>query len=456
MHRTDFVLLSTWDTGSIIFSTSISSDGTRIASGSDDHAVNIRDAQTGLVTVGPLTGHTNQVRSVAFSPDGTRVVSGSCDNTIRIWDAQSGLALGQPLRGHTNIVCTVAFSPDGARVVSGSEDKTLRVWDAIDGALSTQPLQGHTASVFSAAFSPDGTRIVSGSADTTLRIWDAHSGDTVVGPLRQHNNTVQSVAFSPDGTRIVSGSHSSTICVWDAYEGTVLVGPLKGHTGPVLSVAFSPDGAQIVSGAYGDGEVRIWDAQSGMPTIEPLEGHTSSVFSVAFSPDNTRIVSGSADKTIRSWGAPQKTHSKPVKIASSKMVPSLSYFFKFRYHLLCLKSTHEMFDCLVQHGCTDLSLLMDPNQYSSVAIAGGGFGDVWQGKMLDGTKVAIKCLRLHTIAADGIKGFKVCASYALESYLFFDRFIIRPSVRCVSSIPGRKQATKTFKHSWASSCFRDA
>ena len=34
-----------------------------------------------------MTGHTNEVSSLAFSPDGNRIVSGSWDETIRLWPA---------------------------------------------------------------------------------------------------------------------------------------------------------------------------------------------------------------------------------------------------------------------------------------------------------------------------------------------------------------------------------
>ncbi|KAG8751191.1 hypothetical protein FRC11_009609 [Ceratobasidium sp. 423] len=53
-------------------------------------------------------------------------------------------------------------------------------------------------------------------------------------------------------------------------------------------------------------------------------------------------------------------------------------------------SMQEMFDILLRHGCVDLASRMDPKQDTAVVVNGGGFGDIWMGKMHDGTKVAIK------------------------------------------------------------------
>ena len=189
-----------------------------------------------------LTGHTDDVNSVAFSPDGARIASGSDDQTIRLWDAKTGAAVGEPLRGHTGLVLSVAFSPDGARIASGSGDETIRLWDAKTGAAIGKPLQGHADWVNSIAFSPDGARIASGSRDETIRLWDAKTGAAIGEPLRGHTEwveSVESVAFSPDGARIASGSDDKTVRLWNAKIGAAIGQPFHDHTRSVQHAVFS-------------------------------------------------------------------------------------------------------------------------------------------------------------------------------------------------------------------------
>ncbi|KAF8594402.1 WD40 repeat-like protein [Ceratobasidium sp. AG-I] len=377
--------LQRWHVGSWVNAIAVSHDGTRVASGSYDNLVRIWYMHTGSLVLRPLEGHTDFVRSVAWSHDDTRLISGSDDKTIRIWDTHTGAPIGDPLRGHTDWVMSVVFSPDSTRIVSGSLDTTIRFWNARTRNTIGNPLNGHEDGVNSIVFSSDSTRIASGSYDRTIRIWDARTGAPIGEPLRGHTASVLSVAFSYDCTRIVSGSNDSTICIWNAVTCALIGEPLRGHTSDVNSVAFSHDSTRIVSGSS-DSTIHIWDACTGVSIGESLMGHTGLVRSVAFSPYSTRIVSGSHDNTIYIWEAPESTLS--FDMVTSDM------------------SAQEMFDALVKHECPDLSLLVDPTRYSKSAIASGGFGDVWQAWMRDGTLVAVKCLRLHIILQGDPKAMK--------------------------------------------------
>ncbi|KAG8792203.1 hypothetical protein FRC12_006840 [Ceratobasidium sp. 428] len=49
----------------------------------------------------------------------------------------------------------------------------------------------------------------------------------------------------------------------------------------------------------------------------------------------------------------------------------------------------------------DISTHLDLSLCNETAISRGGFGDVFQGTLLDGTKVALKCLRLYVDMGEG-------------------------------------------------------
>lgn len=59
-----------------------------------------------------------------------------------------------------------------------------------------------------------------------------------------------------------------------------------------------------------------------------------------------------------------------------------------------------MFECLVNHGCPDLTSSIDAGRRSSSAIASRGFGDVRCVTLEDGTFVALKILRLRILLED--------------------------------------------------------
>jgi WD40 repeat protein len=300
-----------------VYCAAFSPDGKYVVSGSADGTLQVWDAQTGDLHLGPLKMK-SAVICVTFFPNCPRIASASVMNGVSVWSAVTGNQVesliinagsfgaysggyyddeyGRYDGQNSSAIWSIGISPDGKKLALGSDNSTICVRDVLaqdhntEGLPQyrsprprrrrsfspTQPnvtlLQGHTEGVTSVVFSPDGTRIVSGSYDWTVRVWDG-SGELIHGPLRGHNDTVDLVAFSPNGKSIISVSMGTDICVWNTDTGDLVSGPLKRHAECSLSVAFvpsstpiaiSPDGkwiAMYIGNSYRT--VEVWDLGTG-------------------------------------------------------------------------------------------------------------------------------------------------------------------------------------------------
>ncbi len=145
------------------------------------------------------------VYTLAWSPDGKRIASGANNHTVQVWDTANG---GHVFiyRGHSGIVHSVAWSPDGKRIASASEDKTVQVWNAIDGG-HVFIYRGHSSSysgVTAVAWFPDGKRIASFDSGGTIQVWDSTTGSifsSYAAPLA----SPLTMALSPNGKYIACG-----------------------------------------------------------------------------------------------------------------------------------------------------------------------------------------------------------------------------------------------------------
>lgn len=315
-----------------IRSISLSPDGLRLLTGSNDRTLRIWDVNTGTC-LRTFRGHSSKVMSVCFSPDGRFVLSGRVatprkdiltlvaglfttrtTHTLRLWSIDKRSDLGG-LTGDGRSVRSVAISPNARLVISGNafdensdtmprifqamaihDDESMRLWDVTKGSC-LRTFKGHTNGTTSVCFSPDGVRALSGSRDSTLRLWDITSG-SCLHIFTGHESWITSVCFIPNAQMALSGSVDKTIRLWDLLTGECLR-ILKGHTGGVTSVCSSAEGHLALSGSD-DTTVRLWDLATGQ-CLRTFDGHTDVVTSVSFSPDGRWAFSGSLDTTARSW-----------------------------------------------------------------------------------------------------------------------------------------------------------
>jgi serine/threonine protein kinase len=270
-------------------------DGSRIASASRDHTVQVWDTLSGD-HVFTYRGHTDIVWCVAWSPDGKYIASASHDHTVQVWDAATGSPVHTYL-GHKDIVWWAAWSPDSKRLASGSLDKTVQVWEAISGQ-HLYTYSKHTDAVRGLAWSPSGTLIASGSWDFTVQVWEAANGKQHF-TYRGHTDRVVCVAWSPDGTRIASGGKDETAQVWSAADGSHLF-TYTGNGSLVGMLAWSPDSRRIAS--VSKNGVKVWDAADGGHTFY-FHGNRKPVSAVAWSQDGKYLASGGDDNIVQVWKA---------------------------------------------------------------------------------------------------------------------------------------------------------
>ena len=121
--------------------------------------------------------HDAKVNSVSISPDGKKIASASDDGIVLLWDNHGSL-LGTI--EHPESVNSVAFSTDGKILATASDDKVIRLFDQYGNSLLNNKgheleLKGHTDTVTSVLFSPDGKTLTSASTDDTIKLWSTEN-----------------------------------------------------------------------------------------------------------------------------------------------------------------------------------------------------------------------------------------------------------------------------------------
>lgn len=311
----------TYAVNSVIFST----DGTIVASASDDGTVSLWETVGGGL-FRQLQGYRNTMPSgMAFSPDGRILASATSSNSIALLGTDSGRAI-RWLEGHTDRVLSIAFDPDGRSLLSGSQDGTVRLWDIAEGREVCQMVV-NTPAVTSVIFTSSGYTLASGHRDAIVRLWDTSNGRELK-QLKGHTDSIHGLAYNPSTHTLASLGQDGVVNLWDASSGRKLEWT-GGQTSKVLSLAFSPDGCTLALGSW-SGKVYVHNSDNGQEA-HCMTGHLDRVTSTAFHPDGHMLASGSYDKSIRLW---DMVNRRKMNILMGHAEPVMSVAFSPDGHIL--------------------------------------------------------------------------------------------------------------------------
>ena len=184
----------------------LSHDGRWIVTLSYSHIQVWRVTETVTKANELITNETDLYQCLALSHDGSRVVIGCFSGSIWVWNHLTNKKECQ-MSGHPNQVWSVAFSYDGHHVVSGSSDKTVRIWDCHTG--DEVALYQHLSKVACVAFSRDGGHVAFGSNDGTIQIWNPSNGEIDMVPVSEPGGwtwrMVGSIALSHNNSHVIYG-----------------------------------------------------------------------------------------------------------------------------------------------------------------------------------------------------------------------------------------------------------
>lgn len=321
---------------------SISPDGRRIVTASDDAIARVWTAEVKHKPSFEWHDHSATVGSVLFTNSGLVITAGG--NSISVRDRVTGeLRKSIKQRGEGKIRQAV-LGPNDALMMTVTDWGTMRIWRLADGQLIASDGEGdkqaeeadgfdlekdrrkdryatvpeqrrievprpRTATVlsssdhrFAAAFASrfDGSR----NTEVWISVRNMVDGSERVKIGGWHGSAT-CAAFSRDGRYFAAGFLDGTLIVADLEEQKVVAEhgseTSTGFSGAVLSVLFARNGQSLIA-AIGDGTVLSVDARGATYILDRASRRSHGFVSLTPSPDGLRFVT-SGLTTSRLWSS---------------------------------------------------------------------------------------------------------------------------------------------------------
>jgi len=121
-----------------------------------------------------LAGHTSVLYTVTISPDGSLCASGGKDGVAMLWDVNDGKHLYSLEAGNT--INTLCFSPCNYWLCAGT-DKSIKVWDLenkkiLSELTPTKPIKSGIPWCVSLNWSADGRVLFAGATDGNIYVYE--------------------------------------------------------------------------------------------------------------------------------------------------------------------------------------------------------------------------------------------------------------------------------------------
>jgi WD40 repeat protein len=224
----------------------LSADGQRLATGSEDGIVEIRDMARPGNNALTLEGHDSIIQGIVFSPSGNMLAT-QCAYHVKIWNIKAAGecvhtfkagAIDLPLMSRS--FWPMAFSADDSHFAFRQEDEIVEVRDLTDQMMSKLEIRYVSCLVFS----PDGRSLAAGDQAGKIGIYDLQTKD-----IQEHESRSRqyphAIAFSSDGKLLAFATTAWEIHVW---EMPAAKGVFKLQISFLITqLSFSPDGGSLMT-----------------------------------------------------------------------------------------------------------------------------------------------------------------------------------------------------------------
>ncbi|MCJ8280878.1 MAG: WD40 repeat domain-containing protein, partial [Rivularia sp. ALOHA_DT_140] len=251
-----------------ISSISFSKDGKKIAYGSLDGIVKIRDINTGSL-IRKFPGYSRPIHNISFSPNDKYIIYELLDNIAIIQDIYTGDII-KGVQSHSN----VSFSPDSGIIAFTPDKDKIKLFDIFNKkeitTLKKQSNNPQNFGIVKIIFSPDVNKVASASKNGNLTLCNLATGREIK-TLTNYSTRVSSLRFSPDGNKIAAASRDGKLILWNSTTGRK-VKYLQTNSS-VKSISYSSDGKFIVSASNDysinnekskfKGKIKLWNSKTG-------------------------------------------------------------------------------------------------------------------------------------------------------------------------------------------------